>query len=60
MLTKGLEPRGESLRLALRWLSENAPVTRDTIDEAGRRFNLSPLEEEFLLNEYRRQVGNPK
>ena len=52
MLTKGLEPHGEALRQALRWLSENAPVTRDTIDEASRRFNLSPLEEEFLLNEF--------
>lgn len=52
MLTKGLEPRGEALRQAVRWLSENAPVTRNTIDEAARRFNLSPLEEEFLLKEY--------
>ena len=52
MLTKGLEPHGEALRQALRWLSENAPVTRDTIDEAARRFNLSPLEEEFLFKEF--------
>jgi hypothetical protein len=59
MLTKGLEPRGEALRQALRWLSDNAPVTSETIDEAGRRFNLSPSEEEFLLKEYREQTGNP-
>jgi hypothetical protein len=58
MLTKGQEPRGEALRQALRWLSDNAPVTRDTIDEAGRRFNLSPLEEEFLLKEYRQSAGD--
>ena len=58
MLTKGLEPRGEALRQALRWLSDNAPITRDTIDEAGRRFNLSPLEEEFLLKEYRQPPGD--
>ena len=60
MLTKALEPGGEALRQALRWLSENAPVTSETIDEAGRRFNLSPLEEEFLLKEYRRQADNPE
>ena len=46
------------MRQALRWLSDNAPVTRDTIDEAGRRFNLSPLEEEFLLKEYRQSAGD--
>ena len=56
MLSKKLEPGGESLRQALRWLSDNAPVTRETIDEAARRFNLSPLEEEFLLREYRQQT----
>lgn len=52
MLTKDLEPHGEALRQALHWLSENAPVTRDAIDEAARRFNLSPLEEEFLFKEF--------
>jgi hypothetical protein len=57
VLNKDLEPRGEGLRNAVRWLSEHAPVTRDAINEAAQRFNLSPLEEEFLLKEYRHQSG---
>ena len=52
MSRHGLLPEGEHMRLALRWLSENAPVTRETIDEASKRFDLSPLEEEFFLQKF--------
>ncbi|MEJ2760958.1 MAG: hypothetical protein P8126_05320 [Gammaproteobacteria bacterium] len=45
-------PEGENLRRAVRWLSEHAPITRQTINEAGVRFDLNPLEEEFLLNKF--------
>ena len=48
-------PDGEHLRMAVRWLSENAPVTAKTIEEAGVRFDLSPLEEEFLLQHFSKQ-----
>lgn len=48
-------PEGEHLRMAVRWLSENAPVTAKTIEEAGVRFDLSPLEEEFLLQHFSKQ-----
>lgn len=47
-----LNPEGEGLRKAVRWLSDNRPVTRALIEEAARRFDLSPLEAEFLLREY--------
>lgn len=45
-------PEGEGLRRAVRWLSEHAPITRQTINEAGVRFDLTPVEEEFLLREF--------
>ena len=50
---------GEHMKLAVRWLSENAPITKKTIEEAGIRFDLSPLEEDFLLREFLRK-GNIK
>lgn len=45
-------PDGEGLRRAVRWLSEHAPITEKTINEAGVRFDLSPAEEDFLLREF--------
>ena len=46
-------PHGETLRNAVRWISEmrrSGPgrSTAELIDEAGRRFNLSPLEQMTL------------
>ena len=55
---KGILPHGESLRRALRWLSEQrlespaAPRSK-LVDEAARRFDLSPAETEFLLLEWK-------
>lgn len=45
-------PEGENLRRALRWLSENPPRTSESINEAAMRFDLTPLQEEFLLREF--------
>lgn len=53
MSNKGpVVPEGENLRRAVRWLSEHAPITRQAINEAGVRFDLNPLEEEFLLQKF--------
>jgi hypothetical protein len=46
-------PQGESLRRALRWLDERARDDPGSdraklVGEAASRFDLSPLEEEFL------------
>lgn len=54
----GLLPEGESLRRALRWLDERAREApgldrAGAISEAGRRFDLTPLEEEFLLRSWK-------
>ncbi|MDX1527204.1 MAG: hypothetical protein R3337_01180 [Gammaproteobacteria bacterium] len=52
MTADSVKPHKETLREAVRWLSQNAPVTRDRIDEAAARFDLSPLEAEFLIREF--------
>ena len=51
--TRGLFPRGEELRRAVRWISEQRREDprvslADLVTEASRRFDLSPLEEQFL------------
>ncbi len=53
----GLMPEGESLRRALRWLDERVreepKLERSRlVGEASQRFDLSPVEEEFLLTNW--------
>jgi hypothetical protein len=54
----GITPGGEDLRRALKWLSDRrledpkAPRGK-LIDEAALRFDLSPMDVEFLLREWR-------
>ena len=50
----GRPPVGDGLRSALRWLSAEGRHDAAAIEEACRRFDLSPLDEEFLLAEARR------
>ncbi len=47
-------PEHESLRRAVAWLAEQGPWTHERIEQASRRFDLSPTDEEFLLHECRR------
>jgi hypothetical protein len=47
-------PEGELIRRAVRWISEQRESSpklslAQLIDEAGKRFNLSPKESEFLF-----------
>jgi hypothetical protein len=55
---KGMSPQGESLRRALRWLSERrredptAPRLK-LLEEAALRFDLTPAEADFLAMEWR-------
>jgi len=48
-----LLPEGEGLRRAVSWLGEQPVRDLATIEEASRRFNLSPLDEDFLLQHFR-------
>jgi hypothetical protein len=45
-------PPGEDLRHAIAWLTEQPRRDRPTIEEASRRFNLSPLDESLLLSTF--------
>jgi hypothetical protein len=50
-------PEGESLRRALRWLDERVKEEpglqrAKLVNEAAARFDLSPVEEEFLLTNW--------
>jgi len=47
-----LLPPGESLRKAVRWLSEQGEITVETIERASQQYNLSPKEEDFLLRNF--------
>jgi len=52
-------PEGEALRRAVRWISEqlatrHEPPPLALIDEAATRFDLTPLQAEYLLGFYRK------
>lgn len=54
----GMLPEGDALRSALKWLSERrledpAAPRAALIDEAALRFDLSPVEVDFLLQQWR-------
>ena len=50
----GIQPQGEKLRKAVKYVSEKRKETPDInlmalVDEAGLKFDLSPKDSEFLL-----------
>ena len=52
-----IQPKGEKLRQAVRWISEEQQECQEKgirkfIREAAMRFNLSPREEEYLISFY--------
>ena len=50
--TYSILPKGEMLRKAVKWISDMHTYDLTTIEEACARFNLSPLDEEFLLRHF--------
>jgi hypothetical protein len=53
MTIQPLMPKGEGLRRAVAWLAEHGEWTPGLVEEASRRFDLDPADEEFLLREAR-------
>lgn len=51
--TDSLLPEHEGLRRAVTWLAEQPTRDARTIEEACRRFDLSPVDEDFLLRHFR-------
>jgi hypothetical protein len=57
--TGSILPGGESLRRAVQWISDRRQDTPDVplhklVDEASVRFDLSPMEAQFLLQNWSR------
>lgn len=50
-----IQARGEDLRRAIRWLSDQGDYRAAAIDEAARKFDLSPLDTDFLITHFARQ-----
>jgi len=49
---KSIFPKGEALLQAVRWLSEIHAYDLTTIEEACKRYDLSPNEEEFMIRHF--------
>lgn len=54
-MSDGIHPHGEDLRNALRWLSGRGDHSPRAIGEAAVKFDLSPLDTEFLLKLFARE-----
>ena len=55
-----LLPHSELLWKAVKWIGEQGACTSKVIEEASRRFNLSPKDEEFLLRQFLQQHSQEK
>ncbi len=51
-MVRPIVPPGEALRKAVHWLAEQGRWDTETVEQAARRFDLSPREEEFLLRQF--------
>lgn len=52
-MLRPLIPEGEALRRAFQWLAEQGgQCTLMTIEQASLRFDLTPCDEEFLLQQF--------
>ncbi|MCX5851536.1 MAG: hypothetical protein NT072_05710 [Deltaproteobacteria bacterium] len=54
-----IQPKGEHIRQAIKWLSARLEDNDGTpmgklIEQAGREFDLSPLDQEFLISFYKK------
>jgi hypothetical protein len=59
MAANSIFPQGENLRRAVEWLGHQESHSPKLIEEASQRFNLTPLEEEFLLRHFCLHEGTP-
>ena len=59
MTSSSVLTKSEAFRRAVAWLAQQGPWTPELIEQASQRFDLSPTEEEFLLDMARRSASNP-
>lgn len=56
--TSSIIPEGENLRRAVRYVEEfNMGWTGKTVNEVSQRFDLSVLQEEFLIQQFVQKQG---
>jgi len=53
-----LVPHNEALRRAFEWLAQQGEWTAQRVEEACQRFDVTPLDEEFLLRELQRLAAD--
>ncbi|MES0371878.1 MAG: hypothetical protein ABUK11_06320 [Mariprofundaceae bacterium] len=49
---KSIFPEGEALRNAVRWIARMHEYDLAAIEEACQRYDLTPVEEEFMLRHF--------
>jgi hypothetical protein len=54
MTASPIVPKSEALRRAVAWLAHRGLWTSELIEQASQQFDLSPTDEEFLLQESRK------
>jgi hypothetical protein len=57
-----IQPKGEKLRQAVKWISENLQEDESRslymlVQAAAQQFNLSPKDEDFLMSFYKEDQG---
>jgi hypothetical protein len=57
-----IQPKGEKLRQAVKWISENLQEDESRslymlVQAAAQQFNLSPKDEDFLMSFYEEDQG---
>jgi hypothetical protein len=53
-------PKGAALRRAIAWLGVQGVWSLDFVEQACQRFDLSPVEQEFLIRELRQFHAPPE
>jgi len=53
MSDSSLIPEGENLRRAIQWMAEQHKHDAKTIESASIQFDLTPLEEAFLIRHFK-------
>ncbi|KPK39815.1 MAG: hypothetical protein AMJ69_04680 [Gammaproteobacteria bacterium SG8_47] len=56
-MSNGVLPHGENLRRAICWLGERGRHDIAAISDAAERFDLTPLEEQFLIEHFGNEAG---
>ncbi|MDT8317197.1 MAG: hypothetical protein RQ824_04290 [bacterium] len=58
MSNNPLLPDKEDLRKAVKWISRQGEFSLKIVDEASIRFDLSPADEDFLINHFTGKKDN--